>query len=123
MIWMEYTCFAMFTKCLTTTLKCLQVDFLHCLKGFILDGIASAGKQVEENSSGANGIVCLSLFGYIANLMIVSASIARKGGLLIEQVCESKVCKVKKNSQFTIIRFSQLNPVLQYISGSEDQQL
>ena len=56
-----------------TTLKCLQVDFLHCLKGFILDGIAPAGKQVEEKSSGANGIVCLSLFGYIANLIIVSA--------------------------------------------------
>ena len=84
MIWMECTCSAMFTKCLTTTLKCLQVDFLRYLKGFILDGIASAGKQVEENSSGANGIVCLSLFGYIANLIIASMRIARRGELLIE---------------------------------------
>ena len=36
----------------------------------------------------------LSLFSYIANLIIASAQIARRGGLLIEQVCESKVCKL-----------------------------
>ena len=31
-----YMCSALFTKCLTTTLKCLQVDFLHC---FLLEGL------------------------------------------------------------------------------------
>jgi len=35
----------------------------------------------------------LSLFSYIANLVIASAQIAHRGGLLLEWVCESKVCK------------------------------
>jgi len=46
--------------------------------------------------------------------IIASAQIARRGGLLIEQVCESKVCELLKNSQFAIIRFSQLKLALQY---------
>jgi len=45
----------------------------------------------------------LSLFSYIAYLIIASAQIAHRGGILIEQVCESKFANSRKthNSQLS----------------------
>ena len=39
-------------------------------------------------------IIIMPLFSYIANLIIASVQISRRGGLLIENVCKSKVCEL-----------------------------